>query len=92
MLKLIPILAIFLSGCSGYGYVGAGLGKNGNLNGSDEWDDGGSIGGRLKAGYRHQISGNWYGDFNFIHNSQPLVNHETESGSDHIYYDIEYRL
>jgi len=99
MYRLIVILLL----CSGsvqaesYFYIGLGVGKNAMLFDSEnDWEDNGEIGCGAKFGYRHHLSGSFYGDLNYSHYSQclsgPPVNDDWESSSDHAYYWVEYRF
>ena len=77
-----------------YFYVRVGFGINEANCGC--WEDQDSIGGRFMFGNRHHWGGNWYGDANLLHHSQPFigwpVNDDDETSSYHLYYDLEYRF
>ena len=80
-----------------YFYARLGAGKNATLfNDDNKWDDNGELGCGAGFGYRHNISGRWYGDLSYTHHSQclsgPPVNNDEESTSDHAYYWVEWRL
>ena len=101
-LGLLCWLAIFgiwqhATACENHLYVKGGIGKNMMLFTDQEWTDQGEAGTSVGIGYRHQISGNWYGDLSYQHFSQlnvgqPLHDYEFETTTDHLYYNVEYRL
>ncbi len=56
-----------------YWYARAGLGHNTRLFDDNDWDDGGEIGGSVGFGYRHRLSGGFYGTLSYDHYSQPAI-------------------
>ena len=99
-LRISAVIAILLiTGCAGpkYFYAGAGIGKNGAAMSSyDYWDDGGGVGAKLYGGFRHNISGAWWGDARASHHSQwdvgPPFDDAKETESDHVFYSVEYHF
>ena len=93
MLLSTPVLAE-----DAYFYGGLGLGHNDVFFDSDrDWNDQGELGTSFRAGYRHRLTGNWYADWNYTHNSQlmagkPFNDGQSETSSDHLYLYVEYRF
>lgn len=96
---VIALLLISFNAHADYFYLRAGVGFNESLFAEDKslvWEDRGSMGCTLGAGYRHQIKDNWHGDLNYTHVSQcfvgPPFDDRSESTVDHIGYAVEYRF
>ncbi len=88
MKYLIILLALVSAPAQSYCYARIGVGHSWSNLG---WENQDSFGGSAGAGCRHQISGNWHGDINLSHYSQPFI-HDNETSSYHAFYWVEYRF